>query len=346
MSKILNIEKYKKAHAELLKDESLTLTHLSTKYGFSRACFSKYLKSIGYEVKKRGRSYEIEQSYKKAVELYAQGMPLIKIGKILNVDRKSLGKYFKEKDIPLRTTFNKMSTFYEINENYFDEIDTEEKAYWLGFIYADGNVRNTNGSYQLVIELNSIDFNHLKKFRKHIGSNKPIKTRKNRNMCSITLNSKNLVTKLFEIGCIENKTVNGYIEPAVLSNDMLKKAFLRGFLDGDGYIEKNTSKYRAVYTVKSEQIRDTINELLNEMNIKTRIQNEGSYYRIHIERKDDFNRLLELLYKDASVYLDRKYGIYLFRSQPFQEETLDTISAKLSGEALPNMYEEKDNILG
>jgi len=44
------------------------------------------------------------------------------------------------------------------------------------------------------------------------------------------------------------------------------------------------------------------------------------------------------LYKDAEVYLDRKYKTYLLRTRPFQEETLEMISAELSGEVLPNMY--------
>ena len=71
-----------------------------------------------------------------------------------------------------------------------------------------------------------------------------------------------------------------------------------------------------------------------------------SYYRINIERKKDFLKLLNLLYKDAKVYLDRKYETYLLRSQPFQEETLGIIRTELSGEVLPNMYLKEGNILG
>lgn len=341
-----NLEKYKQAIEELKKDSSKTLMYLSNKYGFDRACFSKYLKANGFTVKKRGRSYETEQRQKEAIELYKQGMSIKKISERLQLSRKSLGLYFKEKDIKLRTETNQVLVNYTLNENFFKIINTEKKAYWLGFIYADGSVRNDAGSHQLNIELNQIDFNHLKKFRRDIESNKPIKTRKTREMCSISINSKKLVTDLFNIGCIENKTENGFLNENILNDDLSKRAFLRGFLDGDGYIEKNQSRYRIIYTIKSERLVDLTVDLLKQFDIHTRVDDCKTFYRVVVERKGDFFKILDLLYKDANVYLDRKYETYLLRSQPFQEETLERISAELNGEVLPNIYKTKGNVLG
>ena len=340
-----NLEKYKLAIKDMEEDNTLSLTHLANKYGFNRGCFSKYLKDNGYKVKKRGKSTEVEKKQKSAIKLYEEGMSIKAISKKLGISRKSLGLYFKQQNVKLRTETNQILENYVVDDDFFEKIDTEKKAYWLGFIYADGSVRNNEGSYQLNIELNEIDFNHLKKFRRDISSNKPIKTRKNRSMCSISINSKKIVSDLFSMGCVKNKTENGFLGKNILNNDLTKKAFLRGYLDGDGFIDKG-SKWRIVYTVKSEKLLNLLLELLNEYGIHTKVYDLKSYYRINIERKNDFLKLLDILYKDAEVYLDRKYRTYLLRTQPFQEETLEIISAELSGEVLPNMYETKDNVLG
>lgn len=340
-----NLEKYKLAIKDMEEDETLSLTHLANKYGFTRSCFSTYLKNNGYTVKKRGKSTEIEKKQKSAIKLYEEGMSIKAISEKLGISRKSLGLYFKEQNVKLRTETNQVLENYIVDDNFFKEIDTEKKAYWLGFIYADGSVRNDKGSHQLNIELNEVDFNHLKKFRRDIKSNKPIKKRKNRPMCSISINSKEIVSDLFNIGCVKNKTEYGFLDKNILKDDLTKKAFLRGYLDGDGFIDKG-SKWRIVYTVKSEKLLNLLLELLNEYGIHTKVYDLKSYYRINIERKNDFLKLLDILYKDAKVYLDRKYETYLLRTQPFQEETLEMISAELNGEVLPNMYETKDNVLG
>ena len=53
---------------------------------------------------------------------------------------------------------------YSFNENIFDEIDTAEKAYWIGFITADGYVNEEKNF--LTIKLQYRDKNHLKKIDK------------------------------------------------------------------------------------------------------------------------------------------------------------------------------------
>lgn len=52
---------------------------------------------------------------------------------------------------------NRVSRKYKFDENFFENIDTEEKAYWLGFIYADGAVFKRT----LSIRLSTKDIHHL-----------------------------------------------------------------------------------------------------------------------------------------------------------------------------------------
>lgn len=340
-----NLEKYELAIKEMERDETLTLTSLANKYNFHRTSFSRYLKNNGYTVKRRGKSTEVERKQKSAIELYEKGMSIKNISEKLGLSRKSLGLYFKEKKVKLRTEFNSPLKNYNKNENYFNVIDSEDKAYWLGFIMADGSISDKNQTGRLTIELSTVDFNHLKNFRRDIESNAPIKKRHNKEMCNISISSKTMIEDLKALGCNVNKTINGFLKANTLTTDITKRAFLRGYLDGDGFIDKG-SKWRLVYTVKSETLLNVLLELLNEYGIHTKVYDKQSYFRINIERKKDFLELLDLLYKDAKIYLDRKYKTYLLRLQPSQEETLERTRAELSGEVLPNMYPAEGNILG
>ena len=69
-------------------------------------------------------------------------------------------------------------TKYYYNEDYFETIDSEEKAYWLGFLYADGYISKTTCCSELGIELQKNDYNHLQKFNKSIKGNIEVKYRK------------------------------------------------------------------------------------------------------------------------------------------------------------------------
>lgn len=91
------------------------------------------------------------------------------------------------------------------NENYFSNIDAEEKAYWLGFFYADGHI--TNNALQCYLQED--DREHLLKFLKAINANTiEVKTRKNGEYISYGINvcSKKLVTDMQQLGFTSRKT--------------------------------------------------------------------------------------------------------------------------------------------
>ena len=95
---------------------------------------------------------------------------------------------------------------YTYNKDFFEVIDTEEKAYWLGFIFADGYVNQSKNELggcinnELGIELSVKDIDHLKKFNKSLNGNVQVNIR-NRvcfdgiecTMCNIRLYSKKYV---------------------------------------------------------------------------------------------------------------------------------------------------------
>ncbi|HEX5186476.1 MAG TPA: hypothetical protein VFV86_06260, partial [Nitrososphaeraceae archaeon] len=131
---------------------------------------------------------------------------------------------------------------YSFNYNYFDIIDTEDKAYFLGLLYADGNNCNKRGVVRL--ELQSSDVNILEKFNKYIDNHKPIRytNKHNYNKAEIELVSKSFSFQLSKLGCVPNKSLilrfpTEYQVPYDLTHH-----FVRGYFDGDGCLSSSIPK--------------------------------------------------------------------------------------------------------
>jgi hypothetical protein len=204
---------------------------------------------------------------------------------------------------------------YEVNHHYFDEIDTEEKAYWLGFLYADGYIRERNGSDSLEMKLSVKDKHHLEKFRESIGSNHKIVNAVSKvkydwgdsisHMCWLSMYSGQLVESIKSQGFHSRKTFT--IERPNIDKKLIHH-FIRGYFDGDGtfrFVEKKRSG--TGFACASEKFREfIINELYdNDIKIK--------YYggiHLYIQNKVDNNKFYNYIYNNATIYLERKKEIY------------------------------------
>ncbi len=96
------------------------------------------------------------------IKLYNDGIPIHKIATMFKSSQETISKKLKENDVKVFST-----GMPKFNQHIFDNIDTEEKAYWLGFIYADGYIAKLNMekiNYAFSIGLAVIDVKHLEKF--------------------------------------------------------------------------------------------------------------------------------------------------------------------------------------
>lgn len=128
-----------------------------------------------------------------------------------------------------------MKRKYQIKENYFDKIDTEEKAYFMGFFYADG-YNSKNGS-SLVISLNIKDIDILYRFSNMILGEEHVSIydRGPKGKEAVfRINSKDLCHRFSELGCPNCKTYTLEF-PKWIDDDLLRH-FVRGYFDGDGSI--------------------------------------------------------------------------------------------------------------
>lgn len=208
---------------------------------------------------------------------------------------------------------------YSNNQNAFNEIIREEDAYWLGFITADGYINETNG--WLNIGLGEIDLEHLKKFlrymrftedeipqiiKQHMGG---AYTRDNITY-TVTICGRQLVNNLKQYGLFQGKS--GKEIPYKCSTIELEKAYIRGLLDGDGYIR--STEY-GVGLVGSKEIlqyaRNFLGQQLNWQNYEDKyIHEHGTIYKFAVGGKNISKDILNLLYNNSSIYLDRKYNLY------------------------------------
>jgi hypothetical protein len=205
---------------------------------------------------------------------------------------------------------------YNVNNNYFDIIDTEEKAYWLGFLYADGYIRERKGNSSLEMKLSIKDKKHLELFRKCIGSNHKItdgfnsvkyKDRLSKShMSSLAIYSKELVESIKKQGMHSRKTFT-ITKPNI--DKKLIHHFIRGYFDGDGCFHFNLKKKRKITTFScaSDEFRQfLICELLeNDMVF--------SWYggiKISIQNKLGNKKFYDYIYKNATIYLNRKKEKY------------------------------------
>ncbi|MCK9445636.1 hypothetical protein M0Q50_01945 [bacterium] len=215
---------------------------------------------------------------------------------------------------------SKSSKIYNVNENYFENIDTEEKSYWLGFLYADGYVRMKNDrSGELKLKLKRSDKNHIELFKKCLGSthkitdgisNVTVSGRTYTSLYSvISIYNKKIVQDLMNIGCTNNKTFN--INMPLLKNDFIRH-FIRGYFDGDGTICKYKKKSIFSFTSGSLIFLEQIQNIMCE-NItlnKLKISNYKSYHRFGWTMKNDINNIYSYLYDNTNIYLNRKKIIF------------------------------------
>lgn len=247
------------------------------------------------------KEYEVKRNAKEIAD--REGIPLV-----------TLYHYIK------KLGYNKPRRKYEFNEDYFKNINTKNKAYILGFLMADGCVcKSTQDKTlpdRLIVQISHKDRCILEFIQKELGSNYKIKdfipngTYSNNIMSSLIINSTKLCSDLIKHGIVPNKTGN---ESFPNLRESLNRHFIRGFLDGDGWITHNNTGSTTIGFISNYNMLKSIkSEIDKSLNIKSiaRIYNDyrtdKDIYYLEYSHRDDIKQLKKYLYHNAEFYLERK----------------------------------------
>ncbi len=214
---------------------------------------------------------------------------------------------------------------YTLDHNYFSEINTPEKAYFLGLICADGNIElKTN---KVAIGLTEKDKSILEFLSENCNCSKPLqyvdytkykKTSYNSsNMFRFVVTSKQWVEDLKNLGVVERKTFSLNL-PKIDSN--FQRDLIRGLVDGDGCLYvgfyKNKLQAEVTFTGTKEIIEEIKEIFQKELGIPTFIvtqrwpERNVNNYTVRICGIWRSILVMNWLYKDSEARLDRKYSKY------------------------------------
>lgn len=225
-----------------------------------------------------------------------------------NVQPQSIRNLLRKEKIEITS---KKIRNYPRNSDYFEVIDSSEKAYWLGMMLSDGSVTSNHS-----INLRLKDKEHIEKFQKAIGAinHKIIEIRDDRweKVCytyNLSFKDAKMEKDLAKYGCVQNKTYIGFSFPLI--EEKFYYDFIRGYFDGDGSIYYTSNKH-VLSWVGSKEFLDTLKSILGKeklslcQNVKSKI-----CYDLKICGKKDVVDILHKMYDVSTpeTRLDRKYKI-------------------------------------
>jgi len=287
----------------------LSMADVAKKHGHSIPACSTALKRLGVQKRPNGLPNQIPEAEQNLmVEDYLKGASMEDITKKYGRGGGTCSRALHRHNIRLRPPYGNKRT-YSLDDAFFDNIDTEEKAYWLGFLTADGCVRRD----RVVLALKLDDKKHVEKFALALHANNPVHeytySSGGRAVSSaqVCLCSKHLASSLIALGVIVNKSL--VVKPCKSIPEALQNHYWRGLFDGDGHVCRN-GKYWEIGLVGTREIVQGFSDYLMPFTqSRTKVRKLHNIFRISYGGITEVQEVIKALYRDATVYLDRKKAL-------------------------------------
>lgn len=317
---MINIQKLNENNIkeiDLMLEQKIPVIEISKKYNVDKTTMYKFIKKNN--LKLNGDLRKINFSDKEIVEikrLYLEaGISMKKIGTIYNVDEHVIKRFLIKNNVEIRHSGQQ----YCYNSHYFEKINSEIKAYFLGLLTSDGNLINPNcnkSTFTVQINLQEQDKIVLDIIAKDIiiGGKKlePLfidKSKENvKNQYRLSITNKTIFNDLLKLGLCERKSL-------VLTNlckDVpanLYNHYIRGLFDGDGTTNINSDLTCKIgyYSGSKSFAEDFQKYCINNLNMSELKIYHGTTYFCTWSKRSDIIKFFNYIYKDATIYLPRKY---------------------------------------
>lgn len=303
------IEKLENVNAYELKIQGISTKEISIKAGVSVDSVRRYLKSIDNNCVRPYRTID-KVDIQDCINMYNSGNTCQQIGNKYNVSRQKISEILKENNVEV-----KRKDLIYIDETLFDSIDNEEKAYWLGFMYADGNI--DSNKKVIAVNLSEKDSDHLEKFRKflkydhelmHVFDGKHYK-------CRLSVTNHYMWNTLNNYGCTPRKSLTvKFPNKSIFKDESLIRHFIRGYWDGDGTLtwkDKEHTKAE-VGALGTEDFLNNMQKFLpiNSRKLFTKHKDGALECKGYQVEDNTAFKLAFFLYENATIYMNRKYDVF------------------------------------
>ena len=314
VSKPDNIRYKNKDWLEVQFKNGRSIKSVAEQFDVSTNSIKTYIQKFGIDTKKL--QSEFHHPYKnkgwleKELKKYGSGN---KIAQANDLAANSVNRYIRKYNLKPQTV--EPAITLELNHSFFEVIDTEEKAYWLGFMMADGYIikRKTKAKYMIGLKLQEKDALHVERFKEALETNAIIRNingkrnGKINKAREITFYSQQMGEDLIRHGVIPNKTGKEVVPKTV--PDELMKHFVRGYFDGDG----NSSN--GIFNVCcSHFMIEALKNILDNEGVKKEaiyVYDRKKEQVMQVNKREEVEKIALWLYKDATIYLERKKENYV-----------------------------------
>ncbi len=290
-------------------NNGFSCSELGRKYGVSHSAISGLLSRRGIKIRNNKIDFtEVEKQ--EIINLYLSGKGTVEISKKYSVSFSWVNEFLKSRNVKIRNR-SQASRIFKINEHYFDKIDSEEKAYWLGFIFADGC--NTRKGF--TISISRKDKDHLNKIKNVLYDDNRYNIKdayafckgKKYKISQFWLTSKYLSGVLSGLGAIPAKSL--VLKFPEWIDKLLIRHFIRGYFDGDGCLHVYRNRATATFSlIGTNEFLNSVNSILkNKIGlIECCMSKRNRVWYLTTTRHNNLKLIYDWFYSDADLFLSRK----------------------------------------
>lgn len=307
---------------------------IEIKYNLKFETFRVKMNRLGIKrgLPKEFKKQKLKVGHTEIIKMYADGNSMDKIAELVGCSARNIINILVKNNIQSRS-HSKAGQKYEINEDFFEKIDTEEKAYFLGLLYADGCVSSTRTSTSLALK--ESDREIVEKLNRLIYPTKEVYYMKRHGRehedfqksfgkfnfktfyegrWAIIITNKKIKEDLIKLGCVPAKSLILTFPTKEQVPEHLRNHFIRGYFDGDGCISftKEGGRYSFSLVGTLQFLTEAQKELVNNIDINyTKFYcHKNSVTTTRTLTYAGINNVLKIrnyLYKDATIFMQRKY---------------------------------------